>query len=223
MKNRLLLLVAALAAGFIGYWVSNSIKENANDSAELTSSGYGYQSDSLVVYQPQRELQPFVLTDHQQQEVNRERLQGSWTLVFLGYTFCPDICPMTLAMLNGAYPQLAEASDLPVTVLYVSADPQRDDSERIASYLAYFNPAFVGATAPHPDLFPFTRNLGLAYALYDGDNSESYLVDHSASIVLINPAGHIHGVFKPVPVPGELPTVKASQLIEDFKRAIALP
>ncbi|MBW8191242.1 SCO family protein [Neiella marina] len=223
MKNRLLFLAAAVFAGLVGFWISSSIKQNVTEKPTVVASGYGYQSDSLVVYQPQRELQPFHLTDHHQQEVNRERLQGSWTLVFLGYTFCPDICPMTLAMLNGVYPKLAEASDLPVTVLFVSADPQRDDSARLASYLEYFNPAFVAATAPHSDLFPFTRNLGLAYALYDGNNSDAYLVDHSASIVLINPAGHIHGVFKPVPVAGELPTVKASQLLEDFKRAIELP
>ncbi|WP_229744798.1 SCO family protein [Neiella marina] len=218
MNNKLLMLAAALLAAVVGFW---AYQQSQPTESAVIAKGYGYQSDTLVVYQPQRQLEPFHLTDHLQQPFDNQRFIGSWSLVFLGYTFCPDICPMTLAMLNGIYPKLQQASKLPVQVVFVSADPQRDNPEKLHAYLNYFNPAFIAATGPHPDLFPLTRNLGLAYALYDGADNDNYLVDHSASIVLINPDGHIHGVFKPVAVPGEIPTVKASQLLADFPRAIA--
>ena len=176
-------------------------------------------SETTQVYQPARPLQAFQLADQHQQTFTNENLKGKWSLAFLGYLSCPDICPMTMAKLANLLPKLEDASDLPVQVLFVSVDPKRDTADKRKAYVDYFNPNIVGLGAEHKDLFPFVRNLGLMYSVPSPDE-ENYFVDHSASVILINPDGLIAAIFKPKVVVGEVPTINSQVLLTDFQTLI---
>lgn len=213
--KKFLSVIAVLLVAVTGYFIyqvtisSDSLGE-ANEPQEL---------EYLVIHQPAQSIAPFHLTTHQGEALGLAQLKGRWSIMFLGYTFCPDICPTTLAMLKSAYGKLNDIH--PVQIIFVSADPQRDSPQRLNQYINYFHPEFIAATGPHADLYPLTRNLGLAYAMFDGDTPENYLVDHSASIVLINPEGELQATFRPMPSPhGYVPTVQAKQLITDYSKVI---
>ena len=113
-------------------------------------------------------------------------------------------------------------------VLLVSVDPKRDTQEKLASYIGYFNPEFKALHGDHGTLFPFARNLGLMYAITEsngddhGQTVSNYLVDHSASLVLINPAGKVEAIFKPKQALGEVPVIEGDKLVSDFAKIVAL-
>lgn len=180
------------------------------------------QPEHALVYPKARDLTEFTLVSHQGQPLTRQQLRGQWTLAFVGYTFCPDICPMTMATLTGAYPSLQAM--LPqgqkLAIWFISADPQRDTVSALANYVGYFEqPAITGLTAEHDKLFPFVRDLGLMYAISSTTDTD-YLVDHSASIVLINPQGQVAAVFKPEMKVGEVPLVTKAMLLADFPKVL---
>ena len=187
-------------------------------------------------YQQPREVKPFELTDHLGEKFNNESLQGKWNWVFFGYTSCPDVCPTTLQELNFIYDDL-QAISHNNQVLLVSVDPKRDTQEKLASYIGYFNPEFKALYGDHGALFPFARNLGLMYAITEPEvdlqaNSDAienhgatitnYLVDHSASIVLINPNGKVEAIFKPKQALGAVPVIEGDKLVSDFAKIVAL-
>ncbi|MEC4091566.1 SCO family protein [Pseudoalteromonas rubra] len=171
-------------------------------------------SEFAVHYEQPRTLKAFALEDQHGAQVTTEQLKGQWSLLFLGYTHCPDICPMTLAKLTNIAAQLE--SHQAVNVWFVAVDPQRDTQAKRKQYIDYFNPDFVAASAPHKVLFPFVRDIGLIYAINNSDQPE-YYVDHSASIALVNPQAQLEAIFKPEFKAGEVPVINEAQLIADFK------
>ncbi len=200
-------LVLTVVSGYLGYQYLTS-------QSELTSA---------LVYPAPRNLSEFNLIDHRGNAVGREQLQGQWTLAFVGYTYCPDICPMTMATLSGAVAQLQQA--LPkgqqLGVWFISVDPKRDTQKQLQTYVGYFEQrALTGVTANHDQLFPFVRELGLSYAISSSTEPE-YRVDHSASIVLLNPVGQLVAVFKPEINSEAVPVVSKAQLLRDFPLVMA--
>ena len=177
------------------------------------------QPEHALYYQQPREIKAFELTDHYGQSFTKEQLKGQWSLVFLGYTSCPDVCPTTLQNLGFIFEEL-KAIAKNSQVLLLSADPQRDTQEKLSQYIAYFNPEFIALRAGHEVLFPFARNMGLMYAI--GGEGEGYLVDHSASLVLINPDGNITAIFKPEQAVGQVPSIDSDKLLSDYQKIVAL-
>lgn len=168
-----------------------------------------------LVYDPARAIPEFSLESTAAASVGTESLVGQWTLLFTGYTYCPDICPTTMADLRRIMPTLSASTDVPVKVWMISVDPPRDDIERLTQYTGFFGPEFVGVRGEHPQLYPFVTNLGLMYSVPD-EGATDYLVNHSAAIILVNPAGHLQAIFKAEHVPGKIPTVNMDQLAADF-------
>jgi protein SCO1/2 len=80
---------------------------------------------------------------------------------FIGYTFCPDICPTTLAPLDSVYPKLTAPPYDDIQIVFVSVDPNRDKAEELAEYVHYFNSEFIGVMSTHRQLCPVVQNLGL--------------------------------------------------------------
>jgi len=177
------------------------------------------QPEYALYYQEPREIKAFQLTDHNGQIFSKAQLEGKWSLVFFGYTSCPDVCPTTLQNLGFIYDELKTAANN-IQVLLVSVDPNRDSKEKLSQYIAYFNKEFVALRAEHDVLFPFARNLGLMYAI--SDEGENYLVDHSASLVLINPDGKIAAIFKPEQAVGKVPSINNDKLLSDFQKITTL-
>jgi protein SCO1/2 len=178
-------------------------------------------------YKQARPISAFTLTDELGQPFNNTLLLDKWSLVFFGYTSCPDVCPTTLQNLNFIYEDLTTIASNS-QVLLVSVDPKRDTTEKLEQYIGYFNPNFKALRADHDVLFPFSRNLGLMYAITSKDEievpegDESYWVDHSASLVLINPAGKISAIFRPEQAVGEVPTIDNDKLLSDYQKIVAL-
>jgi protein SCO1/2 len=145
---------------------------------------------------PPRDIGEFSLVDHRGEAFTEEDLQGQWTLVFFGFTHCPDICPTTMAFLDRFMDELegTEAEE-ETEVVMISVDPARDTVEQLASYVPYFNEDFTGVTGEFLDLFRVATNLNTPFRKVPGQG-EDYVVDHSANVVLINPRGDYHGFFK---------------------------
>ncbi|MGI2038663.1 SCO family protein [Shewanella frigidimarina] len=169
------------------------------------------------VFEQQRPLAPFTLADQYGNAFTNQTVQGKWSLFFIGYTACPDVCPTTLNKLAAAYPQLQKIASN-VQVVFVSADPKRDTQAKRLDYINFFNKDFKAVSAEHTDLFPFSRDLGFVYAMV-GEDSD-YQVDHSASYVLVSPRGEKIAVFKPKPQPGQLAQILNAELISDFSQIV---
>ena len=177
--------------------------------------------EHALYYQQPRAINAFQLTAHDNSAFNNKNLNGNWSFVFFGYTSCPDVCPTTLQEINFVYPELKQVAEN-VQILLVSVDPNRDKPEKLAQYIRYFNSEFIALTGGHDVLFPFARNLGLMYAITEDTNQSSYLVDHSASIVLVNPDGYVAAIFKPTHEPGQVPAIIGENLVSDFNRIVQL-
>jgi protein SCO1/2 len=206
--NNIVFLFVALIAAIVGVFTYKTF--NAPQMPEYA-----------LYYQQAREIKPFVLTDQNGKTFANQQLKNHWSFVFLGYTSCPDVCPTTLQELSNIYKELQTIASSS-QVLFVTADPNRDSQAKLKQYIEYFNKAFFALRAEHDVLFPFTRNLGLMYAINDDGEHKDYLVDHSASIVLINPQGNIAAIFKPEQAAGKVPSVASEKMLSDFKKIVKL-
>lgn len=192
--------------------------------SEDANSGLGARTNTqyLKWYPQARALVDFELTAHDGNAFTKDNLQGKWTLAFVGYTYCPDICPVTLADVAKIYPDLLKhVGDTPFQVWFLSVDPKRDTAERLKEYIGYFNPDFVATTGSHKYLFPLVRSLGLMYAMREDTEKENYLVDHSASVVVIDPRANVVGRFQPKLEPGKLAVSDPSHILADVPVLLA--
>ena len=135
-----------------------------------------------------RTLPDVALVDSQAQPLHLRELHGQFTLLFFGFTNCPDVCPLTLKALADARAELARRAPrvVPPRVIFVSVDPRRDSGARIAAYVAQFDATFVGATAPDQVLDPLLAALGVTVEKHAHDDAP-YNVMHSATVYILNP------------------------------------
>ena len=168
------------------------------------------QTAALIVLPEPRQLSDFSLVDQDGQPFRRQDLEGRWTLVFFGFTYCPDVCPSTLYDLQTVQAALGGGDPARHQVLFVSVDPERDTPERIREYLGFFDPAFLGVTGTHEELEPFARQMSVAYRIEEHEpGAAQYSVDHTASILLVEPSGRLHGVF---PAPHDAEAIAADMI-----------
>ncbi len=180
-----LLGIAAFISVSLGLMVANIIVPKPMSDEDAAKLGF-YRFDEP------RLITAFVMTDHLGEPVGLSNLKGGWSLLFFGFTTCPDVCPTTLSVLNDAMRGLEE----PPAIVMVSVDPDRDTPERLAQYVPAFNPAFIGYTGTFDETVALAQQLNIAFGKVPGDMPGSYLVDHSASLVLIDPKGRYAGFIK---------------------------
>lgn len=174
--------------------------------------GAGYRTPEnfpgTVLPGPGKLIPPFTLQDQHARPFDLSRLKGKWSLLFFGYTHCPDICPTTLATLNNVYAGLEKTAGGvdDVAVVFVSVDPERDNLKQIGEYLGYFNPAFTGVTGDNDALQRFSRSLGALYLRTEGTERSGYLVDHSAAVFVVSPEGRFKALLSP---PFDIPAIIA--------------
>jgi protein SCO1 len=146
---------------------------------------------------PSRELQDFSLIDQQGRAFGPANLRGHWSLMFFGYTNCPDFCPTTLTTLAAMQKRLraAKAGVLP-QVIFVSVDSKRDTPAQLAKYVPYFDPGFIGLTAAdQPRIEAIAKNLGVAVVIQPATADGNYTVDHSGAIFVLSPDGRITAIL----------------------------
>ena len=146
-----------------------------------------------------RPLSEFSLIDHNGAALGLAQLKGHWSFVFFGYTHCPDICPTTLGILKGVAKGLEAqpAIGSNTRFLFVSVDPRRDTLPHLKEYIGYFHPDFIAASGERQQIDNLARQLGAMY-MFDGDTAgDDYIVNHSASVALVDPQGRWVARFNP--------------------------
>lgn len=185
------IVCVALMSLFVGLSVHRILSPTILSHDQLNELG-------LFVYDVPRNVDDFTLVDQHGAAFTQQWFEGKWSLLFFGYTYCPDICPITLATMRQFEQVLAQedaAVAEQVQVAMISVDPQRDTQEKLAQYMAFFDPDYVGATGEYIDIFNLARQLNVAFG-YQPQADGSYLVNHSGQVILINPRGHFQGFFK---------------------------
>jgi protein SCO1/2 len=147
-----------------------------------------------TLLEPARPLPPLSFIDEQGQPFGPERLRGHWSILFFGFTHCPDVCPTTLALLAQVEKQL---TDLPTEqrpqIILMSVDPQRDKPAQLARYVKSFSPSFTGVTGEQEAMHEFALKLGVPVAITQLPGG-GYTVDHSAAIFVIDPSGALRAL-----------------------------
>lgn len=145
---------------------------------------------------PARPLADFSLIDNRGRQFGPAGLRGHWSLMFFGYTNCPDFCPATLATLAALEKKLraSNTGSLP-QVIFVSVDARRDTPAQLDKYVPYFDPGFIGLTAPdQASIETLAKKWGVAVAIQPGADG-NYTVDHSGAIFVIDPTGNLAAVL----------------------------
>ena len=171
------------------------------------------RANGLFIFDTPRALGDFSLVDHNAEPFTQTALIGHWTLVFFGFTHCPDICPTTMAELAELKAQLADTEARDARVAMVSVDPARDTPERMAEYVPYFHPDFLGVTGEFADILSFAQRLNVPFRKVS-EPEGAYQMEHSANVMLINPRGDYHGFFRaPLDIPKMRVTLRSTQYV----------
>jgi protein SCO1 len=180
-RTRWLIAAAALLAALAGFWMARELDRGA---PQLASGTWLPQS---------RRVADFTLSDIYGRPFTKADLAGAPTLVFFGFTHCPDVCPTTLLKLA----RVKKAAGMPgLRVLFVSIDPQRDTPQAVALYVHAFDPEFNGATGDPAAIATVAQQFGVAVSRVDLPGGD-YTMDHSAVVFLLDDAARIAAIFTP--------------------------
>lgn len=194
MKRLFWTLFVILILGTLYFvWVFNQqqdLKQSTPDIPAITSA---------TVLTPPKPMYHFGLKDANGQPFTLESLQGHWTLMFFGYADCPEICPTTLAIVSGAWRAFPEHTPHPkAQFVFATLNPQSDTPEKLKTFLSHFNPNFIGVTGEESELNNLSKSLSI-YSWTDPQLNAAgqKVIDHSATLLLINPEGRLHALFTP--------------------------
>jgi protein SCO1/2 len=203
-QSKLLSIAFICIAGIAGV-AAALIWRHSAAPIELTTGTY---------LSPSRPLPDFSLIDQHGQTFGAANLRGHWSMMFFGYTNCPDFCPTTLTMLAALEKRLrASAAPVRPQVIFMSVDAKRDTPAQLAQYVPYFDPEFTGVTAAdQPAIEAVAAKLGVAVVITPKSDG-TYTVDHSGAIFVLNPQGRLAAILT-----GPF-TVEALQA--DFQRIVA--
>lgn len=182
-KNPLFLVLAAFAM-IAGIWLGSS-------SDNQTSTKLVPDPIQGVILPTAKTIHPFELFDHNQHSFTVNELKGRWSVLFIGYTQCPDVCPAALSVLKQVHLMMSEQKLISPEIIFISVDPERDTYPLLAKYVRYFNKDFIGVTGDMKQLKNITQQLSVIFVKAPGSsgdlNNSDYLMDHSSSFLLINP------------------------------------
>jgi protein SCO1/2 len=131
---------------------------------------------------------PFTLVDHTGREVSDETFHGRYTIVYFGYTYCPDVCPGTLQVLMSALDELGQKAD-DIQPLFVTVDPERDTVKEMARYVHYFGDTLIGLTGTTEQVEQAAKAYRVYFQRVEGDDGGPYLMDHTSILYLMGPDG----------------------------------
>ena len=164
-----------------------------NTARELTEQEY--KDLGAYFIDPPRQLSGFHLISDQNMNFVIDDFKGKWSILFFGFTFCPDICPLTMKQLSNVKEELKDKANR-INFYLVSIDPDRDSPENLRTYLDNFDEEFIGLTGEIDKIYKFSTQVNAPFFPVVNSNEENYTVDHSGSLVLINPEGNYAGFFR---------------------------
>jgi len=189
MQNFIIAVAAAISL-LGGYYLGNIASKNPKQELKVAT-----------LLPAPKALSNFNLIDFNNKPFSNNNLKNHWSLLFFGYTNCPDICPTALTSMvevnkeiiniNGSNSDLAQQ----LQTIFISVDPVRDTPEHLKQYVTFFNPNFLAATGEDKELKALSKQLALQFKLQSPDAQGNYLVDHSAWLVVVNPDGQFHAVI----------------------------
>lgn len=192
LERRIPWIIVALAvlAGLGGYFASQKLFAPGASQPQLAGT---------LLYPEPKPLPAFTLQRSDGSALTDAGWHGRWRLVFFGFANCPDVCPTTLATTKAALAALRQQQpDADVAVSFVSVDPERDELGKLGEYVRFFDSAFEAATGTQEQLGALTRALGVLYIkVPNGPGPLDYTIDHSASLLVINPQGQLHAIIRP--------------------------
>ncbi len=193
IRNRNIILAAiafAIISLLLGMWVRNN-------QGSIHHSPFDIENGTI--FPVPHDISPFHLVNAQEKPFTNSNLTGHWSLLFFGFTQCPQLCPTTLAVLNDTYQQLEKKKNVELPqIVFISVDPERDTPPVIQKYIASFNKNFVGATGSQDEIKKLTAALNILYMKVQKPNTNdpmSYQIDHSGTLLLVNPEGKLLALF----------------------------
>ena len=216
-----LVIIAAIAlvAGFLVYSQINGDQLSTGTSPEDSEQMIALQESlttSLALPTDFKSVADFELQDVNGEVITQAVLDGKWSLMFFGYTHCPDVCPITLQILKNVVTQLEEQGKEAPQIIFVSVDPVRDTSEVMKQYINYFDERFIGITGDMNKVHAMTSALGIVASFTaNEDDPDNYVVDHSASMLLIDPQRRLRAKVTP--------PLEVDNIISDYLNIVAAP
>ena len=150
----------------------------------------------LYLIEPARDLGSFNLIDSNEKEFLPQDFEGKWNVLFFGFTFCPDICPITMSMLSRIEKEIDSQELDKIRIFLVTVDPVRDNPNQLKIYLKNFSENFTGLTGGLDQIYNFATRVNAPFTPINNSKDPYYTVDHTGSIVLIDPNGNYAGFFR---------------------------
>lgn len=147
-----------------------------------------------AILQSPNPAQDFSLTNQYGQKASLSDYEGKVVLLYFGYTTCPDVCPTTLAEIKRALTVLGDRSDEVQTIM-ITVDPERDTVEVLSEYLAHFDPSFLGLVGTPDEVAQVATSYGVYFQKQETDSALGYLVDHTATVMLVDQNGYLRLIF----------------------------
>ncbi|WP_426144072.1 SCO family protein [Pseudomonas sp. DWP3-1-2] len=187
--QKTVLILAAIVALILGLTVNRVLSgKGPGDQTALIDAG-------IILLPQSRTVPDLQMTNQDGQPVVASELKDTWTMLFFGYTFCPDICPTTLAQLRQIKSELPKEALANLRVVLVSVDPNRDTPAQLKQYLGYFDKDFIGLTAPVADIQKLANAVSIPFIPAD-TSKPNYTVDHSGNLALLGPDGKQRGFIR---------------------------
>ncbi|HWD34215.1 MAG TPA: SCO family protein [Pseudomonas sp.] len=182
-------ILVALVAVILGLTVNKVLNgRSEGNPTELIDAG-------IILLPQSRTVPALEMIDENGQPVVMDELKGKWSLLFFGYTFCPDICPTTLAQLRQVKSELPKEAVERLQVVLVSVDPNRDTPTQLKQYLGYFDKDFRGLTGSLDNLQKLANAVSIPFIPAD-TSKPNYTVDHSGNLALLGPDGKQRGFIR---------------------------
>lgn len=195
-------LVVLAVLIFAGLYIRGTL--GPQDSQHVTQSG------EAAVHSE------FTLTDHTGKRVTEADFDGRWQMVFFGFTYCPDVCPTTLAYIATVLDTLGDSATR-IAPLFVSVDPDRDTPEVMSDYVSAFHPQIVGLTGSDADIAATADAFRVYYERIEEDSAPNgYLMAHSGHIYFMTPEGRFETVFREADQPSEVMAREIQNIMKKY-------
>ncbi len=190
-KNHIIILIISVLLAVIAGAGLNRLITNSNEVKPPSIQG--------AIYSKARVLSNFNLVNQDSQKITKDNLLKQWSLVFIGYTHCPDVCPTTMGILKQTVNIMKKKGLTPPKIIFITVDPQRDTVEVLKPYINYFNDEFMALTGSLEEIKNLSLQLNSIFQKSPGINGKitetDYLMDHSSALMLINPQGNLQSVL----------------------------
>jgi len=187
--STILMIIVAVTALFAGFWFGANEDTSSIKPAVIQGA----------IYPRAKILNDFELLDQQSNKITKTDFLNHWSLIFVGYSHCPDVCPTTLAVLNQVDGFMLEQNLKSPKIVFLSIDPERDTPQVLKPYVEYFNKAILALTGKPAEIKKMTQQLNAVYRKAKGASgdikNDDYLIDHSSALMLINPNGNLQSIL----------------------------